>query len=105
MRGHGIGRGRLVPAEVEPVPEVAPELGVPGDVRHDADLEDGDEARDLEEARGADGVRAVDGREAIGEGRERVAAPVNVPGEVGPGRVVIWPRKASWEIWPCLSLM
>merc|ERR1712085_150120 len=52
------------------------------DVRHDADLEDGDEGCDLEEACGADGVRAVDGREAVGEGRERVAAPVDVPGEV-----------------------
>ena len=33
----------------------------------------------------ADGVRAVDGREAVGEGREHVAAPVDVLGEVEAG--------------------
>ena len=76
---------KACPSHVKHVLEFAPELGVPHDVRHDADLEDGDEGRDLEEARGADGVRAVDGREAVGEGRERVAAPVDVPGEVEAG--------------------
>ena len=78
-------RRKVCHSHVEHVLEFAPELGVPHDVRHDADLEDGDKGRDLEEARGADGVRAVDGLEAVGEGRERVAALVDVPGEVEAG--------------------
>ena len=73
---------KACPSHVEHVLEFAPELGVPHDVRHDADLEDGDEGRDLEEARGADGAQAVDGCKAVGEGHKRVAAPVDVPGEV-----------------------